>query len=107
MEVQTILSIILGGGNVATLVAFLGERKKRKAEANVTQANALESMQKVYDTFVKDSESNYKKLEQKYQEIWMRCETHAKKIEDQEKTIKSLDQKIKKYEKKCINNCGA
>lgn len=107
MELNTIFNLLLGGGNVVAIISLLSERKKRKAQSKISEADALLSMQNVYDRFVKDSENNYKNLEQKYQQVWMKCEVHEKRLEDQRLAYNQLKTKINNYEKKCINNCGA
>lgn len=50
--ISPILSALLGGGGILSLLIA---RKERKAAASVTEANAIAVMQQVYRQFVSDT----------------------------------------------------
>lgn len=55
----TLIPYILGGGS---FVAFFTERRKRKSTDKEAEANALTTMQNVYDRFAKDAEERHEKI---------------------------------------------
>lgn len=79
----TIIGYLFGGTGI---IAFLSERKKRKAEAQVTEANAVAEMQKSYTQFVQDTNAIISELR---------------------KELESFKSDLKKYKdqcQKCVNN---
>jgi peptidoglycan hydrolase CwlO-like protein len=82
MNLSEILNYLLGS---TTLVTIYVAWRSRKSEIKKAEANALETIQSVYDKFVRDTD---RKIEQ------MRDEIHSLKAEVQE------------YKRKCGNCIG-
>lgn len=65
-NMPTLITAILGG---TSFVGYVMERKKRRIEERQLSADALSRMQEVYDKFVEHSNTNYKELLNKYQDL--------------------------------------
>ena len=103
-------------GVITTALAGLGGwffgTKKRAAENMTTQSNALDAMQKAYDTFVEDSKQQYtnireqmKVLEERERDglkeranMQGRIEEMGKQITGYEATIAALRKEVSEYE---------
>lgn len=93
MNIENLLTIVLGGTNIFSIIMYLGERKQRIHKTKLTEADALAEMQKVYAQYVIDFKDKYNQLEQKYQEVCKRQE--------------KLEQMVQRFQRKCINNCAS
>lgn len=93
MNIENLLTIVLGGTNIFSIIMYLGERKQRIHKTKLTQADALAEMQKVYAQYVIDFKDKYNQLDQKYNEV---CKRQAK-----------LEAMVKRFQIKCINNCAS
>lgn len=51
-HIITIISSVIGGGVVGTLVGIFTEKQKRKAETDLLEADLLEKMEASYDKLV-------------------------------------------------------
>ena len=85
-----ILTTIFGGGS---LVALFLERKKRQSSAKQEEASALETIQSVYDKFVKDSQNRYLELLTQINEIKKELDNVYTELE---KVTKELDEEKQK-----------
>jgi len=65
------LSVIITGltGTIGSIVAFFGGKKVKKSKEKETESNALQQMQKAYDTFTADSNEKYNALKAELNEI--------------------------------------
>ncbi|MFN3753303.1 hypothetical protein [Flavobacterium sp.] len=64
--IKTIFPYLLGSGG---LILFLLSRKQRNANAEVTEASALQGMQKSYQQYVKDNNEVIAELRKEIKEI--------------------------------------
>lgn len=92
-ELHTILTFLLGGTNVLSVFMYFGERARRKAETRIKETDVVAKIQEVYTKYVEDDQNRYEELLMKY--------------EDVRKRVAQLEGHIRKFERKCINNCGA
>jgi len=107
-----IITTLLGGSGV---VAYFLERKKRKtqnridlASAKHEEANALETIQLVYDKFVKDSLDRYADLKSQLDAIKVELENVYKKLttvttelDEEKKRSKALKISYENLKKTC------
>lgn len=60
--ILTILTTLLGGSNLLTILMFFAEKRKRKADTSISEAEALEIMRKQYAQFLLDDKKRYDDL---------------------------------------------
>lgn len=63
------ISSLLGIGSTGGLIGFFTGKKKRKEQLKVIEGNALETMQKAYDTFTTDMKERYNLIRGELQEV--------------------------------------
>lgn len=66
-----IIAYIFGGGS---LVGWFLDKKKRKAQDNQEEADALVKMREAYKMYVEDSTEKYKELKEDYLKIVEKCD---------------------------------
>jgi len=86
LDLNNIITMLLGGTNIFSIMMWLGEKKKR-------QTDVVGQIQKVYATYVEDHEKQYAELKSTVESI--------------QKKHDHLENRVKQFERKCINNCGA
>jgi hypothetical protein len=64
-----LISSLLGIGGTGGIIGFFSGKKKRKEELKLLEGNALDIMQKSYDTFTSDMKERYLLLRQELQEV--------------------------------------
>lgn len=64
-----LISSLLGVGSTGGIIGFFSGKKKRKEELKLLEGNALDIMQKSYDTFTADMKERYLLLRQELQEV--------------------------------------
>lgn len=96
-NIYNILTTIFGGGS---LVAYFLERKQRQillkkeeSSAKQEEATALETIQSVYDKFVKDSQNRYMELLNQINEIKKELENVYSELEVVTKELNEEKQK--------------
>jgi predicted RNase H-like nuclease (RuvC/YqgF family) len=87
-NVALILTTIFGGGS---FYGWLFERKKRKDEGRIVQADALSKMQEVYDKMVVDVDSQISRSKSNYEELQGKIEYSQNKIEQLENKLKEVE----------------
>lgn len=107
-----VMSTLLGGGGI---LAFFFERKKRKnqdridtATAKQGEANALETIQIVYDKFVKDSLDRYAdfklqldSIKKELVNVYAQLEIVTSELEEEKKRSKALKNSYENLKKTC------
>lgn len=107
-----IITTILSGGG---LFAYFTERKKRKIQeakeassAKLEEANALETIQLVYDKFVKDSLDRYAELKNQLdviktelQSVYHQLELVSKELEEEKERNYSLKADYEDLKRAC------
>lgn len=77
---------------LSAVIALIAERRKRNAERKTSEAEALSSMQSVYDKFTADTEKRIKALLDEVQHL----RTAVKALEDD---LDAANEKLKEFEK--------
>lgn len=93
MQLTEILNYFFGSTTIVSIyIAF----KSRKSEIKKAEANALETIQTVYNKFVADTEIKFDS---------MRTEIKIVKEENFQfqKRVDTLQKEVEKYQKKCIH----
>ena len=107
-----IITTILGGSG---LIGYLMERKKRKIQdkkdistAKLEEANALETIQLVYDKFVKDSLDRYAdfkleldNLKKELESVYSKLEIVTSELNEEKKRSTLLKNSYEILKKKC------
>ena len=107
-----IVTTLLGGSGIA---AFFFERKKRIAQNKIDlatakhqEANALETIQLVYDKFVKDSLDRYADLKSQMdsirlelEEVYKQLAAVTEELNEEKKRSKSLKMSYENLKKTC------
>ena len=91
-----IISLLFGAGG---FIAFVAERKKRKFEAEQTQASALTGMTQAYDKFVQDFNNKFDELKTDYDKLKKDFDELQEQRKGSIKTIYELTNKVKALEK--------
>lgn len=91
--VDTLMSNLIGIITaLSAVIALIAERRKRNAERKTSEAEALSSMQSVYDKFTADTEKRIKALLDEVQHL----RTAVKALEDD---LDAANEKLKEFEK--------
>ncbi|WP_338731772.1 hypothetical protein [Mangrovimonas cancribranchiae] len=98
MNFDTVLTMILGGTNIATLIGFVTERNKRKHEVSIKEADALKSMREQYTVFVEDMKKDREELKKEKDEV-------KKEVLELKKYSRQVTRKLQEAEIKCNNKC--
>lgn len=77
---------------LSAVIALIAERRKRNAERKTSEAEALSSMQSVYDKFTADTEKRIRALLDEVQHL----RTAVKTLEDD---LDAANEKLKEFEK--------
>ena len=93
-------------GTFGTIGAYFGGRKLKKAEEKKATSDALDTMQKTYDTFVADFRERYTELKEelkqyRVEQVSLRQEVNQLRTENNElrKEIKDWEGKYTKLKK--------
>lgn len=107
-----IITTILGG---TSIFAFISERNKRKIQekkdessAKKEEADALETIQTVYDKFVKDSLDRYvemmtqiEAIKKELQDVYLQLENVTKELEIEKERSRLLNISYENLKKTC------
>ena len=89
-------------GLIASIVAYFGGKKIKKAEENKANSDALTSMQSTYDTFVQDLKQRYDELKEEQRHFRSELIFYKEQIVELQKSNSELLKELKIWELKYI-----
>lgn len=100
----TVLSTLFGGTGI---IAYVGARKERIAQANISEAGAVAAMQGVYRNLVVDTDGKFEAMRKEISDTRIEMKMVKEENFQLKQKVETLESQVEEYQTncaKCTNN---